>query len=168
MIQPNAWLTPKTLIDKAGLWNETLTLDDDGEFFCRVILAAKEIKYAPESFNFYRKFKHGNNLSAKKTETHFNSQLKANELKSRYILALQNTNLTRKIFTRIFQENAFTFYPSFKELSERATLLAKKLNSNYQFVPYAPGLKRTIAKIFGWKMVRKLEKLKTKPHLNEI
>jgi glycosyltransferase involved in cell wall biosynthesis len=67
MIQPNAWLTPKKLIEYIGLWDESLTLDDDGEFFCRVILAAKEIKYAADSINFYRKFKQGQNLSAKKT-----------------------------------------------------------------------------------------------------
>src|ERR1700712_1603509 len=36
MIQPNAWLTPREIIGKTGNWNEKLTLDDDGEFFCRV------------------------------------------------------------------------------------------------------------------------------------
>ncbi len=38
MVSSNAWLTPKHIIEKAGLWNEQLTLDDDGEFFCRALL----------------------------------------------------------------------------------------------------------------------------------
>ncbi|HZH95916.1 MAG TPA: glycosyltransferase family 2 protein [Flavisolibacter sp.] len=31
MIQPNAFLVPRTIINKAGNWNEALSLDDDGE-----------------------------------------------------------------------------------------------------------------------------------------
>src|SRR5262249_33099886 len=36
-MMPNfAWLTPRDVIKKAGPWNERLSLNDDGEFFCRV------------------------------------------------------------------------------------------------------------------------------------
>ena len=54
MIQPNAWLTPRALIDKAGMWNEFRSPDDDGEFFCRVVLASAGIKFSDTGINYYR------------------------------------------------------------------------------------------------------------------
>ena len=55
----HSWLTPMAIIEKAGLWNEKLSLDDDGEFFCRVVLAADGVKYSEKGFSYYRKFNHG-------------------------------------------------------------------------------------------------------------
>jgi glycosyltransferase involved in cell wall biosynthesis len=162
MIQPNAWLTPKTLIDKAGLWNETLTLDDDGEFFCRVVLAAIAIKYTPKAINYYRKHKVGNNLSAKKTSIDFQSLLTSNQLKYKYLSARSNNPILSKIFSRIYYDNAFTFYPQEKNLASNALKLAKAMNSDYKFTPYIYGFKKILNPIFGWKFIRNLEYLKTK------
>jgi glycosyltransferase involved in cell wall biosynthesis len=41
MIQTNAWLTPADVIKRAGYWSEIYSPDDDGEFFCRVLLASR-------------------------------------------------------------------------------------------------------------------------------
>lgn len=160
MIQPNAWLTPKKLIEEAGFWNESLTLDDDGEFFCRMILVAKKIVYTEGSLNFYRKFNQGNNLSAKKNKQAFESQLQANQLKCKYVLAASNQEIVKTIFARIFMVSAFTFYPAFKQLSKKAENMAKNLDSIYIFTPYEPSLKSKLAKLIGWKIVRTLEYLK--------
>jgi glycosyltransferase involved in cell wall biosynthesis len=54
MILPHCWLTPKNLIDKAGIWDETLTVNDDGEFFCRVALQAEKIFLAENTVCYYR------------------------------------------------------------------------------------------------------------------
>lgn len=51
---PHVYLTPKKLIDQVGLWNEELTNNDDAEFFTRIILAAKKIKFTPHTAVFYR------------------------------------------------------------------------------------------------------------------
>src|SRR6185295_3439259 len=34
-----SWLTSRELAEAAGPWDERLSLDDDGEYFCRVLLA---------------------------------------------------------------------------------------------------------------------------------
>lgn len=54
MIQPGAWLASKQLLLKAGIWNEQLSLNDDGEFFCRVILASKKVIYCEKAVVYYR------------------------------------------------------------------------------------------------------------------
>ncbi len=56
MAQTACWLTPARLIKAAGTWNESLTKNpnDDGEFFCRVLLHADQIYFTPETRIFYR------------------------------------------------------------------------------------------------------------------
>jgi glycosyltransferase involved in cell wall biosynthesis len=56
MIPISAYLVKKELIDVAGEWNETLTLDDDGEFFSRVLNCSKTVAFDKKGINYYRKF----------------------------------------------------------------------------------------------------------------
>ena len=51
---PHVYLTPRKLIEKAGWWNEELSNNDDAEFFTRIILSAKRIKFTPEAAVYYR------------------------------------------------------------------------------------------------------------------
>jgi glycosyltransferase involved in cell wall biosynthesis len=48
------WLTPRNLIEKAGGWNEDLLINQDGEFFCRVLLIASEISFCKNTMTYYR------------------------------------------------------------------------------------------------------------------
>ena len=56
MMQTACWLTPRHLIEQAGPWNESFKKNpiDDGEFFCRVLLKSKGIKYCEEARVYYR------------------------------------------------------------------------------------------------------------------
>lgn len=51
---PHSWLTPRALIDAAGPWDESLTGDDDGEFFGRLLIQAKQIYFTPCTQVLYR------------------------------------------------------------------------------------------------------------------
>lgn len=51
---PHTWLTPRSLIDRAGLWNEKLTGDDDGAFFGRVLLEADQLRFCEDTYVLYR------------------------------------------------------------------------------------------------------------------
>src|SRR5208282_1441691 len=53
MMHPAAWLIPRLLIERAGPWNEALTLDDDGEYFTRVVLASRGVRLCKEAKSFY-------------------------------------------------------------------------------------------------------------------
>ena len=75
MIQPNAWLTPRNLINRVGGWNEKLSLDDDGEFFARIVLNSKGIVKC-EGLNYYRKYSgQTTNLSSHKNKEALESSL---------------------------------------------------------------------------------------------
>ena len=53
-MQPATWLVSRELTDAAGPWDARLSLDDDGEYFCRVILASDGIRFVPGAKSFYR------------------------------------------------------------------------------------------------------------------
>ena len=60
---PHAYLIRRELIIKSGLWNEYLSLNDDGEFMTRIISNSSSIRFAPEAIAYYR-LPTGNNLGS--------------------------------------------------------------------------------------------------------
>ena len=53
-MQTGTWLTSRELADAAGPWDTRLMSDDDGEYYCRVLLASEGTRFVPESKVFYR------------------------------------------------------------------------------------------------------------------
>ena len=53
-VPSHAYLVRKNCIKESGNWDESLKSNQDGEFFCRVILKANSIKYVSNSEVYYR------------------------------------------------------------------------------------------------------------------
>ena len=75
-MQPATWLVSRELTQAAGPWNTSLLGDDDGEYFCRVIMASDGVRFVPEARVHYRRT--GNSLSyigrsKSKLDAHFHS-----------------------------------------------------------------------------------------------
>jgi len=163
MIQPNAWLTPRNVIDKAGLWNEMRNPDDDGEFFCRVLLASSGIRYSSEAINFYRKFNgSGNSLSGRKDYEALSNTLKSTDLKAEHILKRKDTPLVRTILSRLYYENATVFFPAYPDLVRDAEKKARELAPGYRYNPLwdKNNFVRILSVFIGWKRVKYLQHVK--------
>ena len=50
-----SWLVSRELTTLAGKWNEDLSYNDDGEYFCRVISKCESIKFEEDALSYYRK-----------------------------------------------------------------------------------------------------------------
>ena len=48
-MQTATWLTSRELAEAAGSWDTRLLSDDDGEYFCRVLLASEGSRFVPEA-----------------------------------------------------------------------------------------------------------------------
>ena len=160
MVQPNAWLTPRNVIDNAGFWDETLSLDDDGEFFCRVLLAAKNIVHTDKILNFYRRFKTTENLSANRSCKGFASMFQAALLKKKHVeLYLQKNKLSEdfsKIYNVLFAMVMVNAYPWCKEISAQAQREIKK--TDQVLLPELGGRQiEVIKKLMGWKFAKQLK-----------
>lgn len=163
MIQPNSFLTPRALIEKAGPWNENLTLDDDGEYFCRVILQSEGIVYQPDVLNYYRKYHNRFSLSGIINKEALISQINSIWLRHQHLLArISNTeeitaihNATNKYLSETLVNNYF------EEPSIRAEIMNYKKLLKPALLPVhhhlGSNLLNSISRIFGWKTAKFLQ-----------
>ncbi|RYY07627.1 MAG: glycosyltransferase family 2 protein [Sphingobacteriaceae bacterium] len=56
MMIPNTWLVSKKLINLVGPWDEQISLNDDGEYFYRVIAASAGVVIDRKAATYYRSF----------------------------------------------------------------------------------------------------------------
>ena len=52
---PASWLLPRDIVEKAGPWDEELLVDQDGEYFARVLLQGCKVLFAEKGFCTYTK-----------------------------------------------------------------------------------------------------------------
>lgn len=162
MISVHAWLCPKTIIDKAGKWNEELSTDDDGEFFCRVVLASCQIIYSDKAVCYYRKYIKTKSLSAMNNYRANQSSLRATDLKAKYLLERASGANAKLALARLYHENAVSFYPAFLELSKESEHKMKQLVPEFTIRPFKSGLTGALSKVISWKGVKILQYLKTR------
>lgn len=158
MVQPNAYLSPRKVIDKAGFWEEFYSPDDDGEYFCRVILNSNGIRFSEQGINYYRKYKLGNSLSGAKSRKAKEGILRSLDLKSQHLLSKSKSPEAYFALARLYMENAMQSYPAYRDLSHKSLQSAKSLG--LREVSYVGGHRgKLIAKMLGWRSARVLSYL---------
>lgn len=119
----HCWLTPRNLIEKAGSWNENLLINQDGEFFSRVLLYANKIIYSPEAKVYYRS---GNVNSI--SQIGRISYPKAASLLQSYISYQENwgNQFSNKKLIEALANNYLNFIYLFYPLHQNLTILAEE------------------------------------------
>ncbi len=126
MMIPACWLIPKKIIEKAGLWNEELTLHDDGEFMCRVLLASKGNLFCNDAVVYYRQVEG----SLSRNNTSHPAALSALKVYQSYkveMLKHADGETIRYALANNFARFLYEYYPRHKELCNRAFLELKDL-----------------------------------------
>lgn len=169
MVQPNAFLIPREIIRKAGPWNGLISpcQDEDGEYFCRVILASEGIIYNPSTLNFYRKFKVARSLSAIRTKQNYANLIDILILKYNHIL--KHLHLKNDIYSlewsiyKSLREITIQAFPQFPSVSLAAYKLSQKFyKSTYPKLQIKLGgsVINAISKSTHWTVGRILQFLK--------
>jgi hypothetical protein len=115
-MMPNfAWLTPSAVIDRAGPWNEGLSLNDDGEFFCRVVLASSGIVFCGGARGYYRSAA-GSTLSRRRDKVALSSAFEAIALSCDRLLQHHDTASARAACATHYQRFVFDAYPEVPDL----------------------------------------------------
>lgn len=150
MIALHSWLTPRSVIEKAGFWNENLSFDDDGEYFCRVVLNADKIIYSEKAVAYYRK-QVSNSLSSIKSVKSIISHYESILLKKQHLLSRDHSLNAKKALSRCFGEVAIDAYPrsisTAKKALKESQNLAKIPQNYYHYTPFYA----LISSLFGWK-----------------
>lgn len=95
------WFAPRNVLIKAGGWNEQLLKNQDGEFFCRVILNSSCIKYSNEAVAYYRTNPNGITHS-KITFEKLASQLQSYQLYEKHLSSKFKDFKTRKAIGNLY------------------------------------------------------------------
>ena len=155
MVHPASWLTPRSVVEKAGPWDKRLSLDDDGEYFCRVVLASRALRRSGQGRSYYRKFPaSSHNLSAQSSAAHQRSALLALDLRAEKMLSLTDGDRAKRGLARCYLDRAWSAYPDHPEVSDLALRRARALGMRAD--PALPSRRsEALAKVFGWKAVRR-------------
>ena len=157
MMALHAWLVPRKIAEVAGPWNEDLSLNDDGEYFCRVVLASKGVKFCSGAKIYYRSG-NSSSLSATKSASAMKSAFLSFELGTNNLLAKESGNRTRHACATVFQRFIYDVYPSMPELIKKAEEYVDLLGgSDLQLT--AGSRFHAISKLFGWKITRRIQRL---------
>src|SRR6185503_27896 len=162
MVAVHSWLCSRAILDTAGRWDEKLSMDDDGEYFCRVILASKGIVYAKNAVCYYRQYIKHKSLSALLNTRGYQSMLDAIDLKYKYMVeASHDKVLVDKIFGAMYAQAAITTYPHFPNQSNYAKKKANALGL-FHFKYRAGPISNFLTKIFGWRVMRRINYVRHK------
>jgi len=155
MLFPALWLIPRSTAEKAGPWDETLSLGDDGEYFTRVTLASEKVFFCPGARCYYRS---GilNSLSGRKSRAAWKSQFRVIELCEEHLLRRENSERVRRGFALSWQHLAHAAYPYDKLLAEKALARAQDLHS-LRINPGGGLAFKVASRILGWRTARLLQ-----------
>src|SRR2546426_10237986 len=159
---PAAWLVSRRLTEKAGPWDERLTLNDDGEYFCRVVAASEGIKFVREARCYYRQ-SGVNQLSRSNGEQACKSLLLSLSLSIGYLLSFEDSERTRRASLTLLQDNLPYFYPEQAEVLEKINTLAFELGGELmtpRFGWKSDLMQRLFGRTRGKKVMTRLRKLK--------
>jgi hypothetical protein len=156
MMHPAAWLTPREVVDRAGPWDETLSLNDDGEFFARVVLASRQIVFCASGASLYRSQLPGS-LSRRRDARAIRSVFRSVELVAGHVQRAENSPRVHRALADYWQYLLYDIYPDEPELCRRAEIAARALGGA-TVQPEIGRRERWIGRLLGWKLARRLKR----------
>jgi glycosyltransferase involved in cell wall biosynthesis len=161
---PCCWLVSRQLTEAAGAWDTTLLYDDDGEYFCRVLLASDGVGFVPEAKVYYRLSRPGSFGYLGNSEMKRDSMWRSIQRHIEYIRSLDDGRRTRLACVRYLQRYITEFYPNRPEVVNQARLMARHLGGRLTpprlfwripwigetQVPYS-----WIKAVFGWRAAKR-------------
>lgn len=157
MMHPAAWLVPAAVARAAGPWDESLSLNDDGEYFARVVLASAGVVHVPGALSLYRSGL-ARSLSGR-TDARALQSLFASGLRvAGHLQRAEDTPRVRAALADYLQRLAFELYPGNTALYRQAQAEATRLGGSA--VRPAMGARQALfAKVVGWKLARRTARL---------
>lgn len=159
MVQTSAWLTPRSVCEKIGPWNEDLLINQDGEYFARAVLASKGIRTTGGT-NYYRRFVSGNNVSAKYNKReNLKSAVLSLKLIDEYISRHTQSEAYQRAMATLFREIAINAYPMFMDIVKQCESRVSQSGQKPDLPVMGGTIVETIKKNFGWKAAKRLRLL---------
>jgi glycosyltransferase involved in cell wall biosynthesis len=152
-MQTATWLTSRELAEAAGPWDIRLLSDDDGEYFCRVLLASENTRFVPEARVFYRVTESSRLSHIGASDRKKDAMMVSMKLHVQYLLALEDSERTQKVCLTYLQNWYDNFYPERPDIIAELQSLAAQLRGHLE----EPRLRWKYAwmkPVLGWKAAK--------------
>jgi glycosyltransferase involved in cell wall biosynthesis len=153
-MNPITWLVSRKLSELAGPWDERLSLDDDGEYLCRLVTHSAGVRFVPEAKCFYRT--NTDSLSTNRSNDALDSLFLATTLCIKHLRSLEDSDLTRAACISLLDTRLNYFYPVKPEIIKAAEKLVSDLGGNLT-PPEISWKMHLISKIAGWEIAMKIK-----------
>ncbi len=161
MMFPALWLIPAPIARAVGPWAEDLTLNNDAEYFTRVLLAADRVLFCEGARCRYRSGVAGS-LSGRKTARAWASQFRVIELCEAYVRAREDSDRVRRGFALSWRHLAHASYPYDADVAERALARARALH-RVAIRPEGGVAFKVASRLVGWRAARRLQVASGRP-----
>ncbi len=131
-MQTATWLVSRELTEAAGPWNTQLLGDDDGEYFCRVLLQSEGVRFVPEAKVYYRASGAGSLSYVGRSDKKREAQWRSMELHIGYLRSLEDSARVRAACVRYLQNWLVYFYPERLDIVKQANQMANTLGGRLQ------------------------------------
>lgn len=155
-MQTGTWLTSRELAEAAGPWDTRLISDDDGEYYCRVLLASAGTRFVPEARVFYRVTPSSRWSYVGTSDKKKDALLLSMKLHVQYLRSLEESDRVRQACLHYMQTWYPNFYPERPDIVAELQALAAQLQGRLE----EPRLRWKYAwmkPIFGWKTAKQAQ-----------
>lgn len=154
----STWLVSRELCEAAGPWNTQLSFDDDGEYFCRVLLASTGVRFVPKAKAYYRRSGSGSLSYVGRSDRKMESLFLSLQLHIRYLRSLEDSARVRNACVKFLQDSLIFLYPERPDIVEQMRELAVELGGELT-MPELSWKYVWIEKVFGWPVAKQAQVL---------
>lgn len=152
----STWLVSRELAEAAGPWDENLHYDQDGEYFCRALLASQGTRFVPQGRMYYRaggtnRVSYVGNSDKKRA-----SLLRSLKLHVQYLQSLEDSDRVRKACLAYLRSWSYAFYPERRDMFAELQVLARQLGGQLE-TPRFTWKFAWIEPFLGWQMTRRMQ-----------
>lgn len=156
MMHGATWLIPRQIADRAGWWTEELSLINDFDYFSRVLLVSKDVKFCWGAKTYYRSGNTGS-LSGSKSSSAWQSAFRSLELGTNRLLTHENSERTRYACATVFQRFVYEVYPDAPDLMTAAQDKVEKYGGS-DLKPSGGPAFHLLAKTLGWQQAKRFQR----------
>lgn len=155
-MQNATWLMSRELADAAGPWNTGLHYDQDGEYYCRVLLASEGTRFVPEARIFYRVSGTNRISYIGSSDVKKNALFQSMKSHMANLRSLEDSERVRKACLHYMQTWTQCFYPDRLDILAELQTLAGEMGGRLE-MPRLGWKYAWIKPIFGWKAAKRAQ-----------
>ncbi len=153
-MQTATWLVSRELTEAAGPWNTSMLSDDDGEYFCRVLLQSDGTHFVPQAKVYYRAL--GTDSLSRMDEAGSKTDALWHSMKLHigYLRSVEDGPRGRAACIAYLQKRLIYFYPSRLDIAQQAEQLARELGGRLE-APHLSWKYSWMKAVFGWDVAQR-------------